>query len=116
MLYSRCFVAACKQTMPSEMERRLPSVLFQGATRVMSCARREYLERKTDQAGMKLDLARQRLRERIGICTKEEFLTLSDDLDRASELLDSTTQALDNHIRRHCCLTHDSASVSPQDY
>jgi len=43
------------------------------------------------------------LRERIGICPKAEFLSLSDALDRAWLALDSARAALDAHIREHGC-------------
>jgi hypothetical protein len=38
-------------------------------------------------------------------------LGLADELDRAEDLLDHARRALDRHIRRHCCLTHEGAAA-----
>jgi len=39
---------------------------------------------------------------------------LSDDLDRASEELDEARAALDEHVRRHCCMTQQSAGANTE--
>jgi hypothetical protein len=70
------------------------------------------LEQKRDQACATLDLIRERLRERIGKCSRSEFLTLNDEFDRANELLGHARAALDNHVRQHCCLAQDGAAAS----
>jgi len=76
----------------------------------MECATRARLERQHNRADARFDTVRKRLNERIGVCLKEEFLALSDELDRESETLDHARAALDNHIRQHCCLTRGTAS------
>jgi hypothetical protein len=78
----------------------------------MSCVRRTRLEQKYVQASATCDGIRQRLRERIGICPKSEFLALSDDLDRATEVLYHARRAFESHIRQHCCLSKTSVSTS----
>jgi hypothetical protein len=77
----------------------------------MPCARRLRLEQKHDQASATLDSVKNRLRERLGRCAQGEFLTLNDELDRASELVQHARAALDSHIRQHCCLTQEGASA-----
>ena len=83
-----------------------------GVTFNMFCARRTHLEQKRDQAGAMFDAARKRLRERISICPKGEFLELSDSVDRAGEMLDHAQGALDAHIHHHCCLSRGEGSAS----
>ncbi len=48
-------------------------------------------------------MARQYLHQRMGSCTKAEFLVLSDSFDRASQALDEARAALEAHIRSHGC-------------
>src|SRR5690242_14187666 len=83
-----------------------------GAICVMSCVRRTRLEQKYAQASATCDGIRQRLRDRMGVCPKSEFLALSDELDRATEVLDHARVALRVHVRQHCCLAQTSASAS----
>ena len=45
----------------------------------------------------------------MGVCTKGEYLMLSDALDRAAKALESTRAALADHIRQHCCLARETA-------
>ena len=80
----------------------------------MGCVRRSRLEKNRDRASARVDAIRQRLHERIAVCLKEEFLMLSDDLDRASEELDEARAALDEHVRRHCCMTQQSAGANTE--
>jgi len=81
----------------------------------MACVKRSGLEKRHDQAGARFDSIRKRLHERIGICPKEEFLMLNDDLERASKVLDAARAALDQHIRQHCCLTHETAGDAAEN-
>ena len=70
------------------------------------------LEQRFQEAAARFDTARKRLLERVAICSKAEFLTLSDDVDRASDLMEHTRSALDTHIRQHCCLAQHGASAT----
>ena len=76
----------------------------------MGCPRRSRLEKNRDQASARVAAIRQRLRERISLCPKQEFLMLTDDLDRASEAVDQAQAVLDAHIRVHCCLSQVATS------
>jgi len=40
---------------------------------------------------------------------------LNDDLERASKVLDAARAALDQHIRQHCCLTHETAGDAAEN-
>jgi len=81
----------------------------------MQCARRVRLEQQHDRAGARFDDARQRLRERMGVCPKDEFVRLSDDMDRAWIALDQAQMALDEHIRTHSCLAQGSTGIREEE-
>ena len=51
----------------------------------------------------------------MGVCPKDEFVRLSDDMDGAWIALDQAQIALDEHIRTHCCLAHSSAGATRED-
>ena len=73
----------------------------------MECPERLQLEQNYRDAGATLDAAVQKRRERVGVCTLEEFLRLSQELGAASHALRQIRQDLDRHIQEHCCLTHE---------
>ena len=73
----------------------------------MECPERLQLEQNYRDAGATLDAAVQKRRERVGVCTLEEFLRLSQKLETASHALGQIRQDLDRHIQEHCCLTHE---------
>ena len=49
-----------------------------------------------------------------GRCSKAEFLELSDEIDRATEMLDHTGAILEAHIRRHCCLSKAGDGITTE--
>jgi len=61
-----------------------------------------------------VEIARQRIQGRIGICSKAEFLFLSDQLDRASDALNRAQFTLDDHVATHCCLARASQAMSAE--
>ena len=81
----------------------------------MSCQRRLRLEQKHTRAGERVADVRERIHDRIGICSKGEFLALTDELDRVSEVLEHARAALDQHIQEHCCLTLGSAGADREN-
>jgi len=54
------------------------------------------------------------LHGRLGRCSKAEFLELSDEIDRATEMLDHTGAILEAHIRRHCCLSKAGDGITTE--
>jgi hypothetical protein len=81
----------------------------------MSCARRRALQQQHEIAEANLDACRQRLGTKGGICSKAEFLVLTDQLDRAWEVLHHASAALENHIRKHQCLEKQDEAVAASD-
>jgi len=81
----------------------------------MQCFTRASLERKRDRANARLDSIRKYLRERIECCSKEEFLTLTDNMDRELVLVEQTQRALNDHISQHGCLVQTATSPSRGD-
>lgn len=79
----------------------------------MGCGQRLWLTSVWKAASATLDVARQQLQRRMGYCSKAEFLVLTDNLDRASEEVDRTRAALDEHIRIHGCAEEQRAEVRP---
>ena len=73
----------------------------------MQCPERLQLEQKCRNASATLDAAVQKRRERVGVCTREEFLRLSQELGVAGHALRQIQQDLDRHIQEHCCLTNE---------
>jgi hypothetical protein len=69
----------------------------------MSCQERERMEREHLEAEAAFYAAQQRLRNRIGISPKEEFVALSDAVDQAWKRWLDARGALDQHIRNHGC-------------
>jgi hypothetical protein len=72
----------------------------------MECPERLQLGQNYRDASATLDAAVQKRRERMGVCTHQEFLRLSQELETASHALWQIQQDLDRHIQEHCCLTH----------
>jgi hypothetical protein len=70
----------------------------------MSCKERTRLEKEHDQATAAFDAKRKALRERIGVCPRKEFASLSQALDQAWDDIHSTRLMLDEHIRQHGCI------------
>ena len=69
----------------------------------MICPQRLRLLNRHKAAGANLESARQYLQERMGACSKAEFLLISDSLDRATEALEQCLAKLQDHIRSHRC-------------
>jgi hypothetical protein len=67
------------------------------------CQERNLLSKEHVEAGIAFDDARQALQARIGVSSREEFLTLDQAAERAWASLQHARQALDNHIRNHGC-------------
>jgi len=76
----------------------------------MNCPLRMRLQKKHQKASASFDAARARLNERIGVCAKGEFLSLSGTLDQAWQDLDNARTSLDDHIREHCCMTQETSA------
>ena len=74
----------------------------------MQCSERLQLEQNCRNARATLDRAAQKWRERIGVCTLEEFLRLSYEWETANRALWQIQQDLDRHIMEHCCLNNGS--------
>jgi hypothetical protein len=51
----------------------------------------------------------------MGVCPKDEFVRLSDDMDRAWIALDQAQMALDEHIRTHSCLAQGSTGIREEE-
>ena len=81
----------------------------------MDCTRRAELERGRDFAYTKLQTARQNMAERIGICSNNEFLFLSDQMDRAWETYEQAQSNVNEHLRQHCCLAQTISSAAVND-
>jgi hypothetical protein len=64
----------------------------------MQCSERLQLEQNCSNASATLDAAVQKRRERIGVCTHEEYLRLSQELVTASHFLHQIRHDLDRHI------------------
>jgi hypothetical protein len=69
----------------------------------MFCTERERLEKDHADAVATFDLANEQLRARIGICPKDEFVSLSRTLDECWQALTRGRALLDRHIREHRC-------------
>jgi hypothetical protein len=61
------------------------------------------LQQQFDQVSANFDNARQQLLERVAICSSEEFLALSEEVEHACDLLDVARAALDSHLEQHRC-------------
>ena len=79
----------------------------------IECATRVALQQEHDQANAIFDETRKRLHQRIGVCPKEEFLSLNNTLDRSWKALQRARAELDTHIRHHSCLTHEAVREAP---
>ena len=77
----------------------------------MTCPTRARLEARLRQVTATFDNARKHLLERVATCSKQEFLVLTDEVDRALDLLDRARVALDLHIRQHSCLAHEGVAA-----
>jgi hypothetical protein len=89
-------------------------VLMHGSQLGMSCARRSSLEQRYRQACAAYDTARKRLHERFSADASGEFLGMSDQVDRAADLVAHARAALEAHIRQHCCLAQGEASPTQE--
>jgi hypothetical protein len=80
--------------------------LFQSVYRVgnmQQCADRDRLQKQYEQLSSDFDDARQRIAESIGVTSKQEFVALNHEADRAWEAVQKTRIALHNHIHEHLC-------------
>jgi len=73
------------------------------------------LEQRHDIAETNVDICRKRLRGKAGMCSKAEFLAMTDQLDRAWEVLHHASAVLDNHIRQHGCSEKQDEAVAAAD-
>ena len=78
------------------------------SARPAECRERLELEQNYRDATATLDAAMQERRERIAVCTREEFLRLRQKLEAAGQALWQIQQDLDRHIKEHCCLANGS--------
>ncbi|MGB6943364.1 MAG: hypothetical protein WBE37_13265, partial [Bryobacteraceae bacterium] len=78
----------------------------------MVCTERERLEEQHTKAGAAFAWANDRLRARIGICPKEEFVSLSNAVNEAWEALMRARTALDSHVRAHGCESAHETSTA----
>lgn len=69
----------------------------------MVCAERKRLEQEHREAGACFDKANERLRSRMGISPKEEFLSLTRVVNESWTALMRARIALDSHVRDHGC-------------
>jgi hypothetical protein len=102
---------AAMQLQPSVIEVKwsagCPGSSKPAGSRPMQCPERLRLEQDCRNASATPDAAVQKWRERIGVCTLEEFLRLSHEWETASRALSQIRQDMDRHIQEHCCLTHE---------
>jgi hypothetical protein len=73
----------------------------------MLCPEHQRLEKENAEAGASFDSANERLRTRIGISPKEEFVSLSRAVNETWEALMHARIALDRHLREHGCENAD---------
>jgi hypothetical protein len=78
---------------------------------VISCQTTVLLELRLDEVNGIFAKAGEKLLERVAFCSRAEFLALSDEVDRACDLVSRARSALDTHIRNHCCLVDGGAAV-----
>jgi hypothetical protein len=77
----------------------------------MPCPARARLEARLRRVTGIFDKARQHLLERVAISSRAESLALTDEVERALDLLNHARSALDLHLRHHCCLSDDGVSA-----
>jgi len=75
----------------------------------MSCPLWVLLVKKSQTAAERLDVARKRLHDTIGMGSRIEYLALSRETDLAWNELGQALSMLDHHIRRHPCGQHQEA-------
>jgi hypothetical protein len=74
----------------------------------MLCPTKAHLQQRYNRVSVILDGARKRLLE--GTATRSQT-ELSDEVDRARDLLDYIRLSLDLHIRQHCCLAQEDVAA-----
>ena len=67
----------------------------------MNLKERTRLKKEHEEARAAFDATRSAVQARIGVCTRDEFASLSRAVDKAWDVLHSTRFALDEHIRQH---------------
>ena len=67
------------------------------------CEERERLRREVLKAKANLEIARKRVRARIGVSPKEEFALLRHALNQSREDVQRAQLGLDRHIADHAC-------------
>ena len=78
----------------------------------MLCTTRACLEQGYLEADAIYNNARQRLLERVAACSKAEFLMLTNQVDRAGDLLRKAHSCLEDHVRQHSCVTEQGATAA----
>ena len=74
----------------------------------MQCPQRLRLERKHQEASATYASAAQKLRERVAVCPKEEYMRLSASVEAAWTALEQVLGELDRHVEEHCCMAQRS--------
>jgi len=69
----------------------------------MNCRTRAHLQQHFDQATVTVNNARQRLLQRVAVCSTEEFRGLSEELEDAWDSQDQARAAINWHIQHHRC-------------
>lgn len=69
----------------------------------MECEERVRLDREHSEAGLAFQAARKVLVDKVGICPKEEYISLNRAVDTTWEAVQRARGALDDHIRSHGC-------------
>ena len=77
----------------------------------MLCPTRERLQQRYNRVSVILDDARKRLLEGTTARSQTEFLELSDDVNRARDVLRHIRLSLDSHIQQHCCLAQEDVAA-----
>lgn len=70
----------------------------------MSCEEKGRMLAEYQEASAAFDRARKGLQASIGTLPKEQYAVLSNSVDKAWGTLQRVHIALDEHIRRHCCV------------
>jgi hypothetical protein len=77
----------------------------------MPCPTKERLQQRYNRVSVILDDARKRLLEGTTTRSETEFLELSDEVNRARDVLRHIRLSLDWHIRQHCCLMQEDTAA-----
>jgi hypothetical protein len=78
----------------------------------MTCSVKARLERRFNQVGEMFATGRERLLDKLPACSQAESLALTDEVNRACDLLDDARSALDLHIRKHACSGEEDTAAA----